>query len=97
MIINIPIEPTRARMNSRWRPMLTENDPIQKALCGLMEHRVAQQEQVDDKDARAELAARNALLLDAEKTRKEAVLAIKRHQVGEELGSLLSVDHRNVR
>ena len=62
---------------------MTENDPIQKALCGLMEHRVAQQEQVDDKDARAELAVRNALLLDAEKTRKEAVLAIKRNQVGE--------------
>eukprot|EP00904_Undaria_pinnatifida_P000407 jgi/Undpi1/10367/HiC_scaffold_29.g12817.m1 len=61
--------------------LVNENDPIQKALCGLMEHRVAQQEQVDDKDARTELAARNALLLNAEKARKEAVLAIKRHQV----------------
>lgn len=61
---------------------VAENDPIQKALCGLMEHRVQQQLEVDEKDAREELEARNSVLLEAEKARKAAALALKRTQVG---------------
>lgn len=62
--------------------MVPENDPLQKALCALMEHRVQQQAHVDAEDSRAESAKRNGLLLDAEKARKQAALEEKRLQVG---------------
>ncbi|CAM9873724.1 unnamed protein product [Ectocarpus sp. 6 AP-2014] len=62
-------------------PKHPENDPIQKVLCGLMEHRVAQQQLVDNDDDSAEVAKRNRLLLDAEKTRKQTALEKKRGQV----------------
>lgn len=61
--------------------IVPENDPIQKALCGLMDHRVAQQQLVDNEDDSAEVAKRNRLLLDAEKTRKQTALEKKRGQV----------------
>lgn len=60
---------------------VSENDPVQKVLCSLMEHRTAQQEMVDDDDDNVEVEKRNRLLLDAEKARKEAALAEKRKQV----------------
>ena len=46
-----------------------------------MEHRMAQQELVDDEEDQAEVNKRNRLLLDAEKARKEVALAEKRKQV----------------
>lgn len=60
---------------------MTENDLIQRALCGDMEYRVQQQERTAEQDAWAELADRNNLLLDAEKRRKHEALAQKRMQV----------------
>lgn len=68
-----------SRVCGRWT--IPENDPIQKALYGLMERRVRQQEIVQEEDIRVEFAKRNDLLLEAEKARKEAALAIKRNQV----------------
>lgn len=61
--------------------IVPENDAIQKVLCGLMEHRVAQQQLVDNEDDSAEVWKRNRLLLNAEKARKEAALVEKRKQV----------------
>lgn len=61
--------------------LCAEKDPIQNALCGLMEHRVRQQAEVDDRDARAERALRDELLSEAEKKRRKLALNVKRTQV----------------
>lgn len=58
-----------------------EKDPLQKGLCGLMEHKVRVQAHLDGKDDKAEVDARNALLSESETARKTAALELKRQQV----------------